>query len=572
MLGTGLEEYIFTAGMTVSFIGMVAGIVYGRKHILKAFEHTHVNRSDILLALVIALGFIALDIALVRPTQLLFFDDAIYQAMALSLIHTGQAWMCNYGTPVQCFSGQVYHEPIGLAFNIALGFLVHGVNRGSAYGTQIALAALSVFLVFPVSLMLLNDKRSAYFAELVLALSPVVLVWAMPTNSDMAGLAYSLVAVLMLLVFARKRNNVTLMNLVLSVAVLMYMKVDYAVYIPLFAIMLVMLYDHRKSNNMARLRRIGALFLDSKFLLVMLISVILIYPLIVYAWSEYNTGDYGYAGTQLQLSCASGYKYMNATGNINIGNFKANICSSALFWVDKYASQDIVQPVLYTVLGVAGAVVLFFKQRRALAAIFVWFMVIFLLYAAFYAGSPTYGVDWRFQLSLIAQVAILAGATLGWVSGAAESIGKNKIVAPAVIAAIVIVLAVQTYLIAPIISVNPASIQQAGNARFYENFVYANAAKIPNSCIVYTYDPTLFNINGKTATQMSNIYNASFYAAAQSKYGCSIFDKGYWCGTPNNLCTSAEGTFNMTPIATATYNGTGFTYGLYRIGNGTGSS
>ena len=569
----GLEEYVFTAGMMVSFVGLIAGIIYGRKHILKAFEQTRVNRSDILLAVIIALGFIALDIALVRPTQLLFFDDAIYQAMAQSLIHTGQAWMCNYGTQSQCFSGQVYHEPIGLAFNIALGFLVHGVNRGSAYGVQIALAALSVFLVFPVSLILLNDKRSAYFAELLLALSPVVLVWAMPTNSDMAGLAYSLVAVLMLLIFARRRNNATLMNLVLSVAVLMYMKVDYAVYIPLFAVMLVVLYDHRKSGHIVRLRRIGALIMDFRFLLIILVSVILVYPLIVYAWSEYNTGDYGYAGTQLQLSCASGYKYVNATGNINIGNFKANICSSALFWINKYANQDIVQPELYTALAAIGAIVLFFRQRRALAAILVWFLVIFLLYAAFYAGSPTYGVDWRFQLSLIAQVAILAGAALGWIAGKVHSFAhKNRIVLPAIMAAIVIVLAVQTYLIVPIISVNPASIQQAGDARFYENFVYANAANVPNSCIVYTYDPTLFNINGKTAAQMSNIYNASFYAAAESKYGCAVFDKGYWCSTPNNLCTSAEGTFNMTPIATATYNRTGFTYGLYLISNRTSTS
>jgi hypothetical protein len=264
---------------------------------------------------------------------------------------------------------------------------------------------------------------------------------------------------------------------------------------------------------------------------------------------------------------------MSATGNINVGNFRANICSSALFWINRYASQEIVQPALYTALAAMGALVLLFRQRRALAAIMVWFAVIFLLYTAFYAGSPTYGVDWRFQLGLIAQVAILAGAALGWIAGKARSFaGKSRVAPHAAVAAIVIVLAVQTYLIVPAISVSPASIQQAGDARFYENFVYANAAKIPKSCIVYTYDPTLFNINGRTATQMSNIYNASFYAAAESTYGCAAFDKGYWCNTPNNLCTSAEGTFNMTPIATATYNRTGFTYGLYLIGNRTNGS
>ncbi len=568
MFGPGIEEYIFTAGMTLSFVGLIAGMIYWRKHIIKAFEHTRVDRSDILLAVIIAIGFIALDLFLVKPTQLLFFDDAIYQAMAQSLIHSGQAWMCNYGTPMKCFSGQVYHEPIGLSFNIALGFLLHGINRGSAYGAQIALAAAAVFLVFPVSVLLLNDKRSAYFAELVLALSPVVLVWAMPTNSDMAGLTYSLLALLMLLVFIKRRNNATLMNLVLSLAVLLYMKVDYAIYIPLFAIMLLLLYDPGKSKGIiVFLKRIKALLFDTKFLVVMLIAVILVYPLILYAWSEYNTGDYGYSGTQLQLTCASGYKYINATSNINVANFKANICASVMFWFNKYSNQDIVQPVLYTALAVMGALVLLFSQRRVLAAIAIWFAIFFFLYAAFYAGSPTYGVDWRFQLSLIAQVAILAGAALGWIVSEAHRIGgkHKRIIQIFAVVAILAVLAAQTYLIAPIISINPSSIQQAGGARFYENFVYANAAKIPSACIVYTYDPTLFNINGKTATQMSNIYNSTFYSDAESEYGCSVFDKGYWCDTPGNLCTSAESMFNMTPIATATYNSTGFTYGLYMI-------
>lgn len=571
MFGPGLEEWLFTAGIVASFIGLIAGVLYGRKQILKAFESVKINRSDMLLAVIIALAFIAIDILLVRPTQLLFFDDAIYQAMAQSLLHSGQAWMCNYGTATACFSGQVYHEPIGLSFNIAMAFLVHGVNRGSAYGAQLALAALSVFMVFPVSVFLLRDKLSAHLSQMVMALSPVVLVWAMPVNSDMAGLAYSLIAILMLLVFAERRNNITLLNLVLSVTLLLYMKVDYVIYIPLFAIVLLLLSAKKGSFSIKRIRKGLGLALDTRFLGVVLLALILVYPLVLYAWSEYNTGDYGYSGTSIQLTCLSGYHYITAAGNINTANLQANICSSVLFWFGLYRSQYIAQPALYTILAMAGAAILFAKRMwREAAVLIVWFGALFLLYAAFYAGSPTYGVDWRFQLSMIAQISILAGAALGaFVAAGKKTAGRAGSAGAgyAALGLVIALLAAQTYLMVPFVSVNPASIQQAGDARFYENFVYANAARIPASCIVYTYDPTLFNINNRGAAQMSDIYNSSFYSAASARFNCSVLDIGYWCNTPNNICTSAESAYNLTPIADATYNRTGFTYGLYLIRN-----
>ena len=121
------------------------------------------------------------------------------------------------------------------------------------------------------------------------------------------------------------------------------------------------------------------------------------------------------------------------------------------------------------------------------------------------------------------------------------------------------------YLNSSTVFLNPSSIQQAGDARFYENFVYNSSDLIPANCLVYTYDPTLFNINNRSATQMSNIYDSSFYSSAQKRFPCAVLDVGYWCNTPGNICTQAESSHNLTPIATATYTN-GFTYGLYRVG------
>ena len=64
--------------------------------------------------------------------------------MAQQLIHTGQAVMCDYGTSTACFAGEVFHEPIGLSFNMAIAFLVFGVQRNAAYGTEFLLSIVAV--------------------------------------------------------------------------------------------------------------------------------------------------------------------------------------------------------------------------------------------------------------------------------------------------------------------------------------------------------------------------------------------------------------------------------------------
>jgi len=115
------------------------------------------------------------------------------------------------------------------------------------------------------------------------------------------------------------------------------------------------------------------------------------------------------------------------------------------------------------------------------------------------------------------------------------------------------------------LAIKPSKIAQAGGARFYENFVYNSSSKIPNSCLVFSYDPTLFNIVGKNSVQYYYIYNQSFMGRASAEYKCLVIDYGYWCGTPDNICQQAFSEYKTSPIATATYLPDNFEYGFYRI-------
>jgi hypothetical protein len=296
----------------------------------------------------------------------------------------------------------------------------------------------------------------------------------------------------------------------------------------------------------------------------------------MFTLSNSSSDGYGYQGTTVQMTCSApgSGSYFKANGTINIQNFRANLCSNLLFWTNSFRGQQVTQPLYFTALAIAGiALLIVFGKGRELAALAVWFGAIFLLYTAFYAGSVTYGVDWRFMIGLMAPFAMLCGFAVSGLSKCAEGLasrlakGKGRAAAYAGIAVSVILglsILYALHLNSSTVFLKPSAIQQAGDARFYENLVYNSSSLIPADCLVYTYDPTLFNINGRNATQLSNIYNSSFVAAAGARFPCSVMDIGYWCNTPGNLCTQAEASHNTTPIATATYNN-GFTYGFYRI-------
>ena len=116
----------------------------------------------------------------------------------------------------------------------------------------------------------------------------------------------------------------------------------------------------------------------------------------------------------------------------------------------------------------------------------------------------------------------------------------------------------------PLLSISPSQIPQAGNARFYEAFVYNNVSKVPASCLIFSYDPTLMIINNRTSDQLGNLYPQD-YSTYKSQYNCLVVDWGYWCFTPNNYCSVIKSEFNLRSIVNSTYTPENQTYGFYYI-------
>lgn len=556
----GIEEYFFTAGILIAFLGTIASVVLSRKQIAQVLRGSRIKAWHIAALVVIAAVFLSAELAIVKPTQLLFFDDVIYQAGALDLLHMGQAWMCNFGTPVACSIGQVFHEPIGTSFTLAMGFGALGVHLGVAYGTMLLVTLSAVVITFLVATVLLGDPVAGLFSSLLLGLAPVVLVWARPTTSDMPMMAYSLAAIFLMLVFLKKKSIFTLSGAMFSASLVAYTKVDALLYLPLILGLYLIL---EKRGVFAKLVRKKAL--TFRVLLVVLLFVISVSPEAVYSYVQLTSGSYGYHGSYIQQSCTSGGGFIAANSVINLQNLEANACANIAFWADAYKNQYIMQPVFFTLLFVAGACIMFFTKRRAFLALLAWFGAFFLLYASFYGGGVTFGIDWRFMLALIAPASIFGGyaASLSYIE-AKKRAGKRKLKVAkiAAYAAILVLIAYSIYSLGPLLGVQPSALPQAGDARFYESFVYNNSNAIPKECLVFSYDPTLFMINNRSAAQMSYLSQSS-YQDYKSQYGCLVMDYGYWCYTPNNLCTGVENSFSLQSIVNATYQQK--TFGFYYI-------
>ncbi len=571
----GIQEYIFTAGIIVAFIGTVLGFVASWKSVRTILKGLRFTKRYLLIALAIVLVFIVMEKAIVKPAQQLFFDDAIYQGGALDLIHMGQAWMCNYGSPTQCFSGEIFHEPVGTAFNLALGYLLMGVSESAAFNAWIFITAFSVFLVFFVALLMFEDIRTAFFAELIMGLMPIILIWAAPTTSDILMMFYSTIAVFGMLVFVRKKNAATFSFALFSLALAIYMKVNGALYLLVIPVAYLLLDN--KSIRHSVIANIGAVrknILNTKLLTIFLIFLLLVVPEIMYVHTENISDTYGYVNAPVMRSCNSGYSFFNATGTINLQNFQANICSNVGFWfnmeLNKQGNYYIIQPTVFTALALLGMALLIAYRRRLALTIGLWFLAFFLLYTAFYAGAVTYGVDWRFMLAVAPPMALLGGFGIGKPLRMLGRVSKNKIIMAIAIAGAVALLFATTLLLYGYLNVQPILITQQETPLLYEKFISENIGLIPSNCLVFSYVPELFNINNRTATQFGNlsyIQSSSGYAQYKKNYSCFVADLGYWCAPQDNraYCRNTLNYFTYRKLAAVHDNLTDYNFSFYSI-------
>ncbi|BCS90769.1 MAG: hypothetical protein ARM1_0226 [Candidatus Micrarchaeota archaeon] len=579
MIGLGLFMYLISAGLVISFLVMLYSLYINRRIIANILKESRLSKEQLLIALLITVIFALFIAASVKPTQQLFYDDLIYMGMAQQFIHQFQFWMCNYGSGVRCYSGQLFHEPPGASFIIALFFIIFGSSFSSAYAAMFFTTVLGMFLTFILASIIFKDRYIAFSAEILYASIPIIYQWAFSTTNDMPLLVFFIISLIGTYLYISKKDTKSFMLFISALAFLLYIKVD-ALLFALFDILLLILVYRGSIRRTAKI----VASMNTINLILLLAVIFSIAVIISYDRYELLYGNYGVSSSSVVYipnTCASrSMPYASeviSNSTFSISNLKANICGNLLFWFNAYtylntttllngslnnpslnlthpslSYLDVPQTFIITLVALLGIALMIIQKRDRLNGLSMLLIFIsgVIFYSAFYAGSVLYGVDVRFMLPF--EIIIIIGAAYFTYRIAP----KRKRAIGIIISLILTVYSIYTNY--PFISIPPSHIQQAAPARYYEIFIQQNAKNISKSCIVFDYDPYIFQLYNLTAAQSYYIYNKSFIQNVSSRYSCAVFSYDYWCNIPppyNSDCNYKEALTNTKVIAyNSTYN------------------
>ncbi len=538
-----LLGYALTIVYTILLTSLLVYAYLSRKLILKAFKD-RIDINTIVLAILVVIFFVVFSVNYVYPAEQLYFDENIYQGIALNILHNGNAVWCQYGSAyaVQCPNSQIYHDPVEWSFYLAIAFFLFGTGVATAYGLQLFAGAFSIFLVFLLGSLLLG-KRGGVASAVVFALIPELFVWSRTQAvPDLPLMMFTILAFLCYTIYDREKDPKTLALFLSALGIAMYIRIEAALLIPIFAI--VYIFGEPKLHLMKRLKAILSNNLDKNALLILAFFILLI-PQVYYLLYEFSILDYG-SGT-----------LCNSTSNhtFSVSNFMCNIVPNTNFFLGNYNGPGYFPAyfaVETTIIAILGFLIFILikrqEMRKAILMLTLWIIVFHLFYDFFYAGAVTYGVDVRFMLQIYPAIALFAAAgidELARLTGhAAKHIAKlilrykNPYIA-LTFSTIAFLIVLGIFAVHPFvastgaITLMPQNMPQEPGPLTATNFIYANYQQVPAKCLVFTFTPDIWYELNRSAAQVGFFDSSDLnFTAFASHYSCYVVDYGYWCVVP----------------------------------------
>lgn len=569
-----LLGYALTLAYLVSFLGFICALVLARKEVYSALKG-RVNRYSIAALVAICAFFISFSLLYVHPVEQLYFDENIYQGIALNILHNFNSLWCQYGSAyaASCPSSVVYHDSVEWSFYVAMAFALLGTSVKSAFALTLFTGLVSIIAVFALSSLLLG-RRGAVASTLAFALFPELFIWSrVEISPDLALMCFATVAVFCFAVFNRSRKTSTLVLFGFSLMIAAYMRIEGMLLIPLFLIAYMLYGEWSRREISSRLRALLNSANDPKLMTILLAFLLILIPQLFYLSYQISNPQYGQGSSNQLFSFANMYS-----------NGKANLLFLAGSY-DQPSDYPALFPWVVSLLAVAGACILAFDRkiqgRKAiLAMLLLWFIAFFLFYGFFYAGSAIYGVDVRFMLELQPSIAILAGVFVARSSEYAGAIrigrGRNRngfYLGLGVFAAIAIIALVYPFTgYIKEITIPPTAMPQQHVIYPALQFVYDNYSAVPNNCLVFSFTPDVWYEQNRSAAQIGLLGGGDQqFKDFESQYSCYVLDYGYWCVVPPNhagLCSSLLSSYSMQSLSSRNISGAeGDNVSLYLIKN-----
>lgn len=565
-----LLGYAITFAVVFSFLALIFSVILYRKNLSKILKN-HISVNTVLMLIIILVFFTVFLLIFVPPVEQLYFDENIYQGIALNIVHSGNSLWCQFGTGhlTQCYNNQLYHDPVGTELFLGIALVLFGSSPATAYAFQLFLGILSIIGVFLLSSVLTDRKILAPISAAIFAVIPEVIIWSRTQAApDISFMMFTIYAFFFFIIFTKKENKLTGVMFLSSLALVFYSRIEAFILLPIFLILYFIFGQFGVRHTIKiRLRLIKSLLYNWKALSILFVFVIIFTPQIIYIYTENISPQYG-----------------QPTGHhiVSLNNFNQNISPNLNFFLGTTSNYPTISSINLLILSIFGVlfIVIFKKIKNKAGILFmltITSLAFFIFYTSFYAGSVNYGVDVRFMLEIMPFLAILSGFGLLGLSDILNKVFRKLIKIKKDTSVIFTSLTFILLIVLPFYSILPffiLPISQMPQEYFNTQattFIYNNYQKVPTSCLVFSFTPDIWYELNRSAAQVSYFSNSNnkTVAAIFKNYSCFVFDYGYWCTVSsykNSTCGSSLYAYNLSVIATQE-NTDGSNFTLYKINN-----
>lgn len=451
------------------------------------------GRRDAFRMAILAGAAIALTLFAAPRTNRIYYDEQIYQGIGQNLSDLKLAQMCNDGTVeygrLQCWSGEYNKQPYAYPHLLSLAYRVFGVSESIAFFVNAGVMALTVWLVYLLTLVLFGDRTAAVLAGLIMALIPQQLLWSATAAVEPSASMACVAAVLCAAYFRQSGSTVALAATAVATAYAMQFRVESVLIVPV-----VGLFIWRRAVGELGRPRLWVIGL-----LTLALAAVHLGHLIAVRSEGWGTSE----------------------ARLSFGYVLANLQVNGRFYL-----ADGRFPVVFTMLAASGLVGRPHQEERLYIG--VYFLIFFGIFLMFYAGSYNYGADVRYSLMTYPALAVLGGlGAAGVVTWLEKRIPERR-----VLVAVTAALALQFLWYAPIVR---ATTEEAWAARADVRFARSFVPEVRGNAYVLTHNPSMFHIWGVNAGQMSSIVtNPRHLDFLRLRYAHGVYlHWNFWCNVPD---------------------------------------
>lgn len=516
---------IMPVSLDVNFILILFGLIVCGGTFKQLFKE--VPQKFLVLLTITAFAGIFLFHFVAPITHRIFYDEDIYQVIALNIAEERKAGMCNEGEwrygKMLCNRTEYDKHPYGYSHVLSLLYRVFGANEQLSFLLNNIIATLSTVVVFFICYLLFKDIGAAFLSGLIYTLIPENILWSNTVAVEPSAAFFSAFSILNLLLFTKCKTTETLF--------LTFVVTTYAIqFRPESILILVIITLHLFLNCSYE-------FKDLRIYILGILLFLLLIPHFVHLYAVKNMG-WGQAG-----------------GKFSLEFFKVNLFVNGSFYLLNRKF-----PVIYTLLFFMGLL----KKGclRGKLLIFSWFLLFWGIFLFFYAGSYEYGVDVRFSLVSYLPIAVLAGLGASYLG---DFLGlKLRILNPLSLIAISLI-----FLFLKFMPYVRAVEEEAWAARHDHEYAKRMSEILPKNSIIMTHNPNMFLIWGKNAAQVSLIANnRNYFDLLYNRFpGGVYFHYNFWCNVDDpiqkSLCENILKIYKTTRIMA--FKERDYNYMLYKL-------